>query len=512
MFNPSQISPGKVATLLVLTFAFWAPQAQTTPVWTITPAAQARVVIDPNSTIRAQLPRTLYSFNMRYNQFERELFNESTWRPFTPITDQLLPMPGVFYRYPGGIVANHFEWEKAALSRTDRMAQRASGEALDVYPYFGPAEYLEWMKQVKGTAWWTLNLLGTGKVSEFVELPSATMAESNKKLASYLSSHYPTQTQWMFQLGNELERNRYEWPNEKYVSRSRDTINAMLGVNPNAKFVAFMREFNIKYKYTRTGTSSASLFFKDVMTGLPMIHDFSLQFYYDGQLSSTAKYVTIPDMLNKVQMALAMAKQARPDNYNVWITEHSKRFIITSGVAPPANALDTGLSAGDFLLGMTQVPEVKGAGLQGLQGDRSVFYKDTLKGTPAFWALRMLETQPWSRVLASRTVSPNKSGYPGGYDIRAVGFIDPTGTKLGVSAVNRHNQSMQLEINYAPFKNVSKAVRHYHLSGVSGVDPAKIEKTFNVVTAPTPIDKVFSSTGSIVIVLPPSSVSTITFD
>lgn len=486
--------------------------AQTSPVWTVEPATQARVVIDPSTTIRAQLPRTLYSFNMRYNQFERELFDAKAWQPKTPITDQLTPMPNVFFRYPGGIVANHFEWEKGALSRTDRLALRQAGESVEVYPFFGPAEYLDWMKQVQGTAWWTLNLLGAGSVSNPIEYPSATMAESNKKLARFLKTNYPAQTQWMYQLGNELERNRYEWTNEKYISRSRDTIDAILSVDPNAKFVAFMREFNIKYKYTRTGWSSASSYFKAVMTGLPMINDFSLQFYYDGQLSPTSAYVTIPDMMTKVQKALAMAKQARPGNYNVWITEHSKRFIITDGILPPANTLDTGLSAGDFLLGLAQVPEVKGAGLQGLQGERAAFFADTLTGTPAFWALRILEAQPYSRVLASRTASPNKSGYPGGYDVRAVGFTDATGTKLGVSAVNRHNQPAQFEINYAPFTGASKVVKHYHLSGTSGMNATAIDRTFTLITAPASSSKTFSTTGSVFVTLPPLSVSTITFE
>lgn len=487
--------------------------AQTTPIWTVQSATQARVVVDPNTTIRAQLPRTLYSFNMRFNLFEQELFDKSAWKVKQPITDQLMPMPNVFYRYPGGILGNHFEWEKAALPAADRLAFRKSGDSINTYPYFGPAEYLGWMKAMNGTAWWTLNLLGRGDVNNPIELPSATMAESNKKLAQYLKANYPTQTQWLYQLGNELDRNHYEWSHAKYVSRSRDTINAIQTVDPSAKFVAFMREFSWKYKYNLTGTSTAESFFKDVMTGLPMVNDFSLHFYYDGKLSPTAGYVTVPDMLGKVQKAVGMAKAARPGDYSVWITEHSKRIYLTGGTSPTPNALDSGLSVGDFLLGMTQVPEVKGAGLQGLQGNpRTTFFNDTLTGTPAFWALRMLETQPYSRVVASRTYSPNKSGYPGGYDVRASGFVDPTGTKLAISAINRYNQATTLEIDYAPFRSANKIMKHYHVSGGAGADATKIERNFTLVTAPTGVTKTFSSTGTLVVTLPPSSVSTITFE
>ena len=488
--------------------------AQTTPVWVVQPATQAAVVINPNTTIRAKLPRTLYSFNMRFNLFEKELFNTPTWQVKSPITSKLVPMPGVFYRYPGGILANHFEWEKAVLPRSQRESLRASGESPNVYPFFGPSEYLNWMKQVKGTAWWTLNLLGKGDVENPIELPSSTMAQSNKNLAKYLKANYPVQTQWLYQLGNELERNHYEWSHAKYVTRSRDTINAIKTVDPSAKFVAFLREFDWKYKYNNAGTTStAESYIKDVMTGLPMVNDFSLHFYYDGKLSPTGAYVTVPNMLEKVQEALKMAKTARAANYKVWITEHSKRIMLSGGVSPNPNALDAGLSVADFLVAMTQVREVQGAGLQALQGSpRTTFMPDTLKGTPAFWALRILETQPHDRVLASRTFSPNKNGYPGGYDVRANGFVDATGTKLAVQAINRHNQPTTLLIKYEPFMSKTKKMKHYYLAGTAGADPATIAQNYVLASAPAFVTKVFSSGGGLIVTLPPSSVSTVTFE
>lgn len=504
---------GTLCAVMVISLFVTSPHVvlAATPVWTVTSATQASVTIDPAITVRPALPRTLYSFNMRFNLFEEELFDASAWKVKDPITRQLAPMPGVFYRYPGGILSNHFEWEKAALTRAQREAQRAAGGSADVYPYFGPAEYLTWMKQVKGTAWWSLNLLGRGDVDNPIELPSATMAESNKNLARYLKTYYPAQKQWLYQLGNELERNRYEWPNAKYVSRSRDSINAIRTVDPNAKFVAFMREYDWKYKYS-SGTSTAASFFKDVMTGLPMVHDFSLHFYYDGKLSPTSRFFTVPETIDRVQLALGFAKSARAGKYNVWITEHSKRLFLEGGTSPNPNTLDTAISVGDFVLAMTQVPEVKGAGFQALQGARTTFFPDTLKGTPAFWALRILETQPYGRVLASRTASPNKSAYPGGYDTRAIGFVDGTGTKLGVQAINRSKQSTPLEIKFASFKGKTKAMKHYYVGGTAGADPAKIDRNYVLVSAPTAVNKAFSSTGALTVTLPPSSVSTITFE
>lgn len=55
-------------------------------------------------------------------------------------------------------------------------------------------------------------------------------------------------------------------------------------------------------------------------------------------------------------------------------------------------------------------------------------------------------------------------------------------------------------------------MKHYYLAGAAGADPAKIDRNYVLVPAPTAVDKAFSSTGALTVTLPPSSVTTITFE
>jgi len=482
--------------------------------WVVQPAAQARVVIDPSRTIRPQVPATLYSFNMHYIGFEKEAWDKTRQQPKPAIANQLATMPGSFYRYPEGLMSNHFSWENSVLPLPIRQQKRKSGGGMAQYPFFGLGEYLGMVKNLGGMSWFAVNLVGGGTYKSPIEYPSSTIAASNKQLALYMKNSTPNATVRYYQLGNELDRTWYEWPHSKYVSRARDTINAMLSVDPNARFVAFMREFNWTYKHNQVGTTStADALFRDVLRGLPMVNDFSLHFYYDGKLSPTSKFITIPDVMSKIQKALGHARDARPgDNFNVWVTEHSKRVYLSGGTPEPTNALDTGLSMGDFLIGVTQMPEVKGAGAQALQGNpRHLFHTPDLMATPAFAALRVLKAQPFPRVVASQTFSPNSSGYPGGYDVRAVGFTDATNSKLAVSAVNRATKFQTLQIQFAPFKDKAVGMKHYYVAGKAGVNPMHIERDYTFQVTPGTTTVRFSSTGTITLTLPPASVSTIVF-
>lgn len=483
--------------------------------WIVNSASQARVVIDPNQTMRPKVPKTLYSFNMHYIGFEKEAWDKSKQQPRPAIASQLSMMPGSFYRYPEGLMSNHFSWENSTLPLSTREQKRRSGGGMAQYPYFGLGEYLQMVKNLGGMPWFALNLVGGGNYKSPIEYSSSTIAASNKQLALYMKERTPTATARYYQLGNELDRTWYEWPHSKYISRARESIDAMSAVDPNARFVAFMREFNWTYKFNQRGTTStAESLFRDIMRGLPMVDDFSLHFYYDGKLSPDSRFVTIPHVMEKIQKALAHARAARPgDNFSVWVTEHSKRILLSGGTAEPTNALDTGLSMGDFLIGVTQMPEVKGAGAQALQGNpRHLFHTPDLMPAPAFAALRVLSLQPFPRAVASRTFSPNTSGYQGGYDVRAVAFTNATNSDLAVSAVNRATKAQTLKIEFPPLKGQAVTMKHYYVAGKAGVNPMNIERDYTFEVTPAALNARFSTSGTITVTLPPASVSTFVFE
>lgn len=487
--------------------------ANPTGVLAVDSASSARVVIDPSRTVRAQTPSTLFSFNMPYLPFQRDLWDWSRNQVKTPVVRDLQAFAGSVYRYPGGLLSNHFNADNAMLPLATRIQKVREGARGADYPRFGVGEYLTFTKAVGGTPWFSLNIQGDGTHTNPVEWPSAKMAQINKELAQFVKARTPGASVRHYQLGNELDRAHYQWPHSKYVSRSRDSINAVRSVDSNARFVAFLREFNWRYRYGKTGTSYAQSLFNDVLKGLPMVNDFSLHYYYDGRTAPNERYWHVPLVIDKINKGLAYAKNARPGgDFRIWITEHSKRVLQSGGTPEPVTRLDAGLGLGDFLLAVMQIPEVKGTAVQGLQGTpRRVFFKD-LKWTASLAALRVLRSQPYERVVASKTYSPNSSGYPGGYDIRAVGFTDSTGSKLGVSAVNRATKSQSLQIKYARFAGKSVRMKHYYVAGPAGVAPIKVERNYRLVLNPGSVEKRFNSSGVLTVMLPPSSVSTIVFE
>jgi hypothetical protein len=486
--------------------------AQSAEILNVEPAAAARVVLDPKRTIRSNTPNTLFSYNVPHILFEKDLWDRRNARVKPKVLSELQRVPGSFYRYPGGLMANHFDWEKSALSLGSRLQKRAAGERNADYPLFGIGEYLKLVGDAKGMPWITLNLLGEGTLAKPVEYSSTRMASSNKRLAEYMMARTPNATARYYQLGNELERTHYQWSHSKYISRSRESINAILAVDSRARFVPFLREFNWKYRYPMSGVSKATDFVTDVLRGLPMVNDLSMNIYYDGRLKPTSRYVAVPAMLSRANKLLGMAKQARPgENFRLWVTEHSQRAYGVNGKAVSHTALGTGLSVGDFLLGLMQMPQVRGASVHGLQGTpRRMFYSD-LQPTAALRTLQVLSKQPYPRVIASKSYSPNSSNYPGGYDVRAVGFTDATGAKLAVSAVNRATKAQALQINYPRFKAKAVALKHYYVAGSAGASAGSIERGYKLALNPAAVNKRFGDTGKLSVMLPPSSVSTLVF-
>jgi len=487
--------------------------AEDDPVLTVLPGSKPKLVIDPDRTVRIWIPSRLYSANMQYNVFDWKHWDKLNASVKPSVLNELKDLNGAMYRYPGGLPANTFDWEASVVDYDTRVENRNAGGNRNLNTYFGVEEYLQFIDDVStGTPWYTLNLIGAGTEQNLIEWPAWQVGQSNERLAQLILQRTPNAKLRYYQLGNELDRNHYQWSHDKYVSRSLASINRILAIDPNARFVPFMREFNWTYKAPLTGVSKVQDYFNDVMNGLPMVNDFSLHFYYDGKLSPNGKFVTIPDIIRKIEKAVALAKNARPGNYYVWATEHGKRFFLSGGSPESGTSLDAALATGDFLLAISQMPVVKGAFLQGLDGGSRKFYFDSASPTASFWVLRILAGQKYKRVLASTTTSPNNSGYPGGYDVRAVAFTNAAGDGLGVSAVNRSNQGTTLRVEYPPMAGRNVIESRRLIKGPTGADPKTVEQDYTVFNNPITYAKTFSPAGIIYVWLPPLSVSSITFE
>ncbi len=486
------------------------------------PVAPQRTVISiaADKPVRDALPETFFGFNIRWERFQRDLWDEQKDQVKPRVVKELLPLTGALYRYPGGLVANEFLWEQAALPMAERKKVNAVRYEKNGLPLFGTGEFLDFVKQVNGNLIYTVNIVGEGNPSKSIEYPSKKMAESNRALAAFIKERTPKRSVRYYQLGNELDRNRYQWSHEKYISRSLDTINAIHEVDPDARFIAFLREFNWRYRFGKQGMSNSNEFIRDVLRGLPMVNDYSLHFYYDGEVRAGGSFMHIEDVVKRVNRTLAVAREVRKDTpLRVWITEHSRRLVVNSENEELAKLfttnLEAALSTADFLVAMAQVPEVEGTSLQALNGvgrqvfDASVKYND-LRPRPVFWAMRVLNEGRKGAVLATHTQGPYNSGYEGGYDIRATALAEGN-DKLVLWVVNRAIQEQPVDIRFSAFKGQTLTMQHYYMAGRKGIKAKEAGDNYTLQLEPAKEEISADNAGVIQVNLPPTSVSTYIF-
>jgi alpha-L-arabinofuranosidase len=476
---------------------------------------QVRIVTNASTVIRPHLPSTLFGYNIRWTHFERDLWDAGKQQVKAQVIEGLRQMPGQILRYPGGLVANDFDWESTMAPMAQRLQRNKTLRPRDAIPIFGVNEYFDFVKKVQGHAWYTLNLVGKDGREEAADV----VAESNKRLAQHMlgagewgaDRHY-------FELGNELDRAKYQWPHAKYVSRSLASINAIAGVDPDARFVAFLREFNWNYNPPAApGVSRYDAFITDVLTGLPTVNDFSLHLYYDGSNKGGGKFFDVADSMDKVRKAIAVAEHVREDRpVNVWITEHGRRIEVNARNEETSKVITSNLNAavstGDFLIAAAQVPEIQGAAWQALHGvgrqvfDASVNHGD-MRPRPIFWAFRVLyEAGDWA-VLDTATQGANSSGYPGGYDVRSATLVNPAKDTFVVWVINRANREVPAELVLAALKARAATIRHDYIAGKVGVDADEVGDNYTLqVDAPATPQNVTDS-GAIALRLPPSSVN-----
>jgi hypothetical protein len=443
-----------------------------------------RISVDTDAVIRESFPGDLFGFNINHYAFESDFVQGREQIP-EQVIDGLQPFAGSMYRYPGGLVANRFWWE-AAVDPADSSGNRAAQKKVQHEPAspveFGVNEYLEFVADVGGKPWYVLNLVGWDDKEMIRELPAAEIAASNARLATLRVQSAVDDAPRYYQLGNELDRAEYQWPTEKYIERARLTMEAVKAVDEQARFVAFLRDFDWVYKKDeRKGTKSLFTdFITDVLQGLPEIDDISLHFYYDDP-GNTRKIKSIERRLAQFRIAIQVATEARGGRApNVWITEHARGVDLPRGRsmerAHLTGNLSGAISTADFLIAMAQMPEVKGAFLHGLNAgpwqvfDATVRDRD-LRPRPVYWSMRILRSLAYDLTLQTTTTQTKPIGdYLGGYDVRASGFSNAARSALGLWVINRAPQAIAADLEFVAMAGKAVEVRHQFMSLPAGED------------------------------------------
>lgn len=457
------------------------------------------------TVVRPALPDGFLGLNLNFLNFQEDFAPDGQ---VDPVVMQLLAaLPRMVYRYPGGLVANAFDWEAASGPVSRRTAQQVLDRRAAKPVLFGPSEYVDFVKAVGGQTWFVLNLVGWSADERLTELPIEMVAASAGRLAGWRRENDLLAPPRHYQLGNELDRSDYEWPAEKYLERCLAVARRVRDADPGAELVPFIRDFDWRYRKS-AAVSPAVDFTQTVLRGLAPASDYSMNVYYDAARRGRRTDIAfrLASMRRIVQTASAVEA---PSARGLWITEHARQLPENkrSGGVADTSGIDGAISSADFLAAVAAWPEVRGAFWHALGGGRkwSLFERSGTSTVPTaiYWVLRLLNDNRRGQVLASEIDSPNSSAYEGGYDVRCLALSATDRRTATVWAVNRSDRAVPL-----------RTVRHGYsgqraLASIASVratgsptDPTAVEVDLD----PRSDTIQFDSSGSWTVELPPKSV------
>jgi len=363
---------------------------------------------------------------------------------------------------------------------------------------------------VKGRPWFVLNLVGWGSTDR-QELDVQQVAQSNQRLASFRKQKDSSAPPRYYQLGNELDRSEYQWPPEKYIERSRASVEAIRKVDPEARFVPFLRDFDWRYR-GRPGVSLADDFSRQVMQALPM-DDYSLNTYYDSPREG--RRTDIPNRVGMIRKVIDNVNSVTGRKPGLWITEHARQLPEDrkSGGVVDTSGIDGAISSADFIMALAPIPEVRGLFWHALGGGKwSLFTSSGVhqEPTPVYWMLRLLRENFEGRVMEVSTKSSNVSGYEGGYDTRTLALKSADGKTLTLWAVNRSSADMPLSVAHRPYAGKSVSISLAYTKAATAVQIGQwfqIEKNLSPTSAVVKLGAEGEWVGS----LPPRSISVLRF-
>lgn len=421
-----------------------------------TPGPVARAFVEVrDSVLRRDVPAHFLSFNMNVVTLDADHGTEDGTALRPDVVDAMRAFPGALYRYPGGNVSNRFAFDTAIGDMRLRQPQRLVDHADAAPVRFGPAEYLRFLDQTRGQSWYTLNLVGWGNQSRVAELPSADVAAANGRLAAFRAKHDRTAGGVRYyHLGNELDRNVYRWPPAKYIQRCRETMVAVRAADPQARFVAFLRDFSLPSGSTvADGLAHA----RTVLDGLPEVRDVSLQVYYD-RAAGEGRRADLAWRWPIIDRFIEALPTRSGEACTVWVTEHAIARDLTAKELSRRDRLATtsgiegAVACCDFLIGALRRPAIEATFWHALGGgvwwDLFEPGSSPLRPTPVYHALRLVRGVVGADVYDTTVKGSNVGGYAGGYDVNAVALRGKT-EPATLLLVNRAAVPAELDIAWS---------------------------------------------------------------
>ena len=374
--------------------------------------------------------RDILGTHLFWYNYQKDLISPETHESYSSVISFFQKTKGVI-RYGGS--ANELPWKTCRGQLTVRPIVKPVPWYGPMQCQFGIEEYLSIIQSTGGNkAWVFANIAGVdGNLFSTRELSNeASQAASDfRVIASHLDRYW--------ELGNELERGRYNWSPEMIAQRASQAGKEIVARDKDARLILPVIEFDSPNQPIR------KIFNERLLRAMTQsVKGIALHLYYDGAPGGPP----IPTQLKTVIESAATFRSITGHAGEVWITEHG-RWPEGDGSIPDwklrwykTNDLDGVLGTADFLIGLAQIDEVAGAMLHGLRaGPWNIFEKSD--GDPHLTGvgrlLILFSDSASGHRLQTRSVSLNRSNYKGGYDMRATAFIDHNQQTVSLWVVNR---------------------------------------------------------------------------
>ena len=464
------------------------------------------------SGVRRKLTPDFFGFNLEWVEFQLSLWDSKAQRVNSDVVEWMKAFPGATYRYPGGTVANYFEWRDAIGPPPGRKPQRPVTWRGALAVEFGPHEYMDFVSAVGGRPWYVLNLYGTMTGERH---PTEMASEAADLVSFFLKANAagsPAVFRW--ELGNELDRETFLWRPEKYADVANLVATTVSQVDKDAKFVALSQDWSAsKEKYGIDAVTYNTALGKALQG---KVTEFASHHYYDGRPWGPP----VPDQLRQHCRNLTAIAGASVRAARIWVTEQGKTPRGTPSDKnwkdnwPQSADLSAAISVADMIIALAQDPAVNGQFLHALHatdGPWPLFHRNRVGGlapSAVYWGLRTLRDTMLEEVLTTGVSSANQSAYEGGYDLRAVGLTNIDRTKISIWLANRASNPIQVFVKLALLTNAQ-----VNADVTTLASPDSSTSNYGAVTRIRPRydtrSLVFDSNGGVVLSVPANAVMSV---
>jgi alpha-N-arabinofuranosidase len=471
----------------------------------------ANLLIADAAKVVRKLDATFFGFNVEWVEFQLGLWDSSAQRVRPEVVRLMKAFPGAVYRYPGGTKANSFNWRDAIGPVSERPRLPFVAWSPPLRAEFGPAEFLDFVQAVDGQAWYVANISGGlegGWSSDRLALSAKGFVEHLQRGST---PSRPSILRW--ELGNELDRGSHKLKPDEFSRLATNVAEAIRAADGNARFVHLQQE----YPAMASAGYSAARYNREVRLAMRQLNpDFALHLYYDGVPENPSVTFFLGRICEVVDAAQAEGRLGR-----IWITEHARvpnGFWAGTPKAlwPETANLAAATSLSDMVIATAQIPQVLGTFVHSLVGSGSPWPmihrhpNGRIEPSATLLALQILRSTLLPDLIATRQFSNSLGSEGAGYGVRSVVLADGARKKFTLWSINRSNdfQAVAFELD-----NAADSLRFANSQHIGGPDP-KIGN--HLESAPVRVESgrievVFTAVGRWRIVLPPNSVSAITF-